>query len=619
MLNQYPLWKYLLVLTVLVLGGIYAAPNLYPDDPAIQLSGANASSQVDEAVIRQVKRALDKEAVGYKTAEIDGSKALIRFDSSEDQLKGKAVVSRALGDDYLVALNLAPTTPDWLQSMGAAPMNLGLDLRGGVHFLMEVDMVEAVKQRMSVYGSEVRNRLREEKLRYRTITHQDDGSLLVKFSNQDTRDKAQSLLRGDYSEFLISDFDADGSFFLSLTLDERTLREIEDYAIKQNLTTIRNRVNELGIAEPVVQRQGRDRIVVELAGCLDPVLCKSIIGKTANLEFRLEAEPDELVSRTEVFKFRDPSRAGRTARLEKDLIITGNSVSNAATGYDESGRPEVNITLDTKGGKLMNRATRDNVGRSMAVIFIEHKTRTRYSDVGGELVPEVTKYVEKRIISLANIQSPLGNRFRITGLDSPQESSELALLLRAGSLAAPVYIVEERTVGPSLGQENIDLGITSVQIGLLLVLAFMLIYYKVFGIFANLALGFNLMLLVAVMSLLSATLTLPGIAGIVLTVGMAVDANVLIFARIKEELKNGVPVQSAIHAGYERAFSTIFDANITTLLVAVILFAVGTGPVKGFAVTLSIGILTSMFTAIVGTRAIANLVYGRRNVKKLHI
>lgn len=619
MLNQYPLWKYLLVLTVLVLGGIYAAPNLYPDDPAIQLSGVNASTQVDETVIRHVKRALDKEGIGYKVPEIDGNTALIRFDSSEDQLKGKAIVSRALGDDYLVALNLAPTTPDWLQSMGASPMNLGLDLRGGVHFLMEVGMEEAVKQRMSVYSSEIRNRLREEKLRYRAITHQDDGSLLIKFSKENLRDKAQSLLRGDYNEFLISDSDADGAFFLALALDERTLREIEDYAIKQNLTTIRNRVNELGIAEPVVQRQGRDRIVVELAGCLDPVLCKSIIGKTANLEFRLEAEPDELASRTEVFKFRDPSRADRTARLEKNLIITGNSVSNAATGYDESGRPEVNITLDTKGGKLMNRATRDNVGRSMAVIFIEHKTRTRYSEIDGELVPEVTKYVEKRIISLANIQSALGNRFRITGLDSPQESSELALLLRAGSLAAPVYIVEERTVGPSLGQENIDLGVTSVQIGLLLVLAFMLIYYKVFGIFANFALGFNLVLLVAVMSLLSATLTLPGIAGIVLTVGMAVDANVLIFARIKEELKNGVPVQSAIHAGYERAFSTIFDANITTLLVAVILFAVGTGPVKGFAVTLSIGIVTSMFTAIVGTRAIANLVYGRRNVKKLHI
>lgn len=619
MLNQYPLWKYLLVLTVLVLGGIYAAPNLYPDDPAIQLSGASSSTQIDEAVIRQVKRALDKDGVSYKTPEVNGRNALIRFGSNEDQLKGKAIVSRALGDDYQVALNMAPTTPDWLVAMGATPMNLGLDLRGGVHFLMEVDTAEAVKQRMAVYVSEIRNRLREEKLRYRRISNQDDGSLLIKFAREDVRDQAQSQLRGDYREFLISSSEADDEYFLTLALDESTTREIEDYAIKQNLTTLRNRVNELGVAEPVVQRQGRNRIVVELAGCLDAAFCKNIIGKTANLEFRLEAEPDELASRTEEFKFRDKRQAGRSARLEKNLIITGNSVSNASTGYDESGRPEVNITLDTKGGKLMNRATRDNVGRSMAVLFIEHKTRTRYNEVDGELVPETTKYVEKGIISLANIQTALGNRFRITGLDSPQESSELALLLRAGSLAAPVYIVEERTVGPSLGQENIDLGVTSVQIGLLLVVAFMLIYYRVFGLFANLALSLNLVMLIAVMSMLSATLTLPGIAGIVLTVGMAVDANVLIFARIKEELRNGLPVQSAIHAGYERAFQTIFDANTTTLLVAVILFAMGTGPIKGFAVTLSIGIVTSMFTAIVVTRAMVNLMYGRRNIKKLHI
>ena len=472
---------------------------------------------------------------------------------------------------------------------------------------------------MAVYVSEIRNRLREEKLRYRAISNQDDGSLLVKFVSAEVRDKAVDQLRSDYREFVISDSKEDGAFFLSMVLDKKTLHEIEDYAIKQNLTTLRNRVNELGVAEPLVQRQGRNRIVVELPGIQDTALAKRIIGATANLEFRLEAEVDELSSRTEVFKFRDKRKAGRTASLERNLIITGSSVSNASTGYDESGRAEVNITLDAKGGKLMNRATRDNVGRSMAVLFIEHKTRTRYVEVDGELVPETTKYVEKGIISLATIQSALGNRFRITGMDSPQESSELALLLRAGSLAAPIYFVEERTVGPSLGQENIDLGVKSVQIGLLLVLAFMLIYYRVFGIFANIALCANMVLLISVMSMLSATLTLPGIAGIVLTVGMAVDANVLIFSRIKEELANGLPVQSAIHAGYERAFQTIFDANITTLLVAVILFAVGTGPVKGFAVTLSIGIVTSMFTAIVVTRAMANMVYGRRNVKKLHI
>lgn len=619
MLNQYPLWKYLLILTLLVLGGIYAAPNLYPDDPAIQLSGASSSTPVDTAVIKHISRALEKEGVDFKAPEINERNALIRFNNSEDQLRGKAVVTQVLGDDYLVALNLAPTTPDWLVSMAASPMKLGLDLRGGVHFLLEVDMAEAVKQRMAVYVSEIRNKLREEKLRYRNISNEQDGSLRVKFAKQEVRDEAVSQLRTDYREFLVSDSEEDGAFYLSLKLDESTLRDIEDYAIKQNLTTLRNRVNELGVAEPLVQRQGRNRIVVELPGIQDTALAKRIIGATANLEFRLEATNDELASRTEVFGFRDKAKSGRTARLEKNLIITGNSVSNAATGYDENGQPEVNITLDAKGGKLMNRATRDNVGRSMAVLFIEHKTRTRYTEVDGELVPETKKYVEKGIISLATIQSALGNRFRITGLDNPQESSELALLLRAGSLAAPIYFVEERTVGPSLGQENIDLGMKSVQIGLLLVVIFMLIYYRVFGIFANIALCANLILLVSVMSMLSATLTLPGIAGIVLTVGMAVDANVLIFARIKEELNNGVPIQSAIHAGYERAFSTIFDANITTLLVAVILFAVGTGPVKGFAVTLSIGIVTSMFTAIVLTRAMVNMTYGRRNIKKLHI
>lgn len=619
MLNQYPLWKYLLVLMVLVLGGIYAAPNLYPDDPAVQLSGSSSSTVVDDAVIKRITRALDKENISYQTPELSERSALIRFNSDEEQLRGKAVVTRALGDDFLVALNLAPTTPDWLLSIAATPMKLGLDLRGGVHFLLEVDMAEAVKQRMAVYNSEIRNLLREEKLRYRNISNQNDGSLLVKFVDGDVRNSAVDKLRKNYREFVISDSEKDDAFFLSMKLGEQTLREIEDYAIKQNLTTLRNRVNELGVAEPLVQRQGRNRIVVELPGIQDTAAAKRIIGATANLEFRLEASADELASRTEVFKFRNKGKGGRTANLEKDLIITGNSVSSASTGYDESGRPEVNITLDAKGGKLMNRATRDNVGRSMAVLFIEHKTRTRYVDVDGELTPEVTKYVEKGMISLATIQSALGNRFRITGLDNPHESSELALLLRAGSLAAPIYFVEERTVGPSMGQDNIDLGVKSVQIGLLLVVVFMFLYYRMFGLFANIALCVNLVLLISVMSMLSATLTLPGIAGIVLTVGMAVDANVLIFSRIKEELKSGLPIQSAIHAGYERAFQTIFDANITTLLVAVILFAVGSGPVKGFAVTLSIGILTSMFTAVVVTRAMTNLIYGRRNVKKLHI
>lgn len=618
MLNRYPLWKYLLILFIMVLGGIYAAPNLYPDDPALQISGASSGTPIDQSLLSRATQALDEAGIDYGKAELTDKNALIRFTDGETQLKAKAAVTRVLGDDYLIALNLAPTTPEWLVDLGASPMKLGLDLRGGVHFLMEVDMVKAVAQRQDVYVSEIKNLLREKKVRWRLVEHQGD-SIDVKFAKEELRDQAVSLLRSEYNEFLVSSEERDGDYFISLKLQEAKLREIEDYAIKQNLTTLRNRVNELGVAEPLVQRQGRNRIVVELPGIQDTALAKRIIGATANLEFRLEAKPDELGSRTEEFEFRDKNTRPSTAIVEKDIIITGSSVANAAASFDENGQPQVNITLDSKGGKLMNRVTANAVKRRMAVLFIEHKTRSRFKEVNGELVQERQKYVEKSIISLATIQTALGNRFRITGLDNPQESSELALLLRAGSLAAPVYFVEERTVGPSLGQENIDLGVKSVKIGMAAVLLFMLLYYRVFGVFANIALALNMILLVAVMSILSATLTLPGIAGIVLTVGMAVDANVLIFERIKEELKNGLPVQSAIHAGYGRAFETILDANITTLLVAVILFAVGTGPVKGFAVTLSIGILTSMYTAIVGTRAMANIIYGRRRVQKIWI
>ncbi len=607
-----------MVLVVVAMGAIYAAPNIYPDDPALQISGASSATVTDEAVLKRVVSALDEAGVSYKSSELSAKNALIRFPDGDAQLHAKAVATRVLGDDYLVALNLAPNTPDWLVQMGATPMKLGLDLRGGVHFLMEVDMAKAVEQRLDVYISEIRNLLREEKLRYRLVEVR-SGNIVVKFAQSELRNKATTALRDEYTEFQFSEQDEEEGYFLSLSLSEAKLREIEDYAIKQNLTTLRNRVNELGVAEPLVQRQGRNRIVVELPGIQDTALAKRIIGATANLEFRLEAKPDELTSRTEEYEFRDKKTVPSTAIVEKNIIITGSSVANAAAGYDENGQPEVNITLDGKGGKLMNRVTRNAVKRRMAVLFIEHKTRSRFREVQGELVQESEKIVEKSIISLATIQTALGNRFRITGLDNPQESSELALLLRAGSLAAPIYFVEERTVGPSLGQENIDLGVKSVQIGLAVVVMFMLLYYRVFGLYANIALAINLVLLVAVMSILSATLTLPGIAGIVLTVGMAVDANVLIFARIREELKNGLPPQSAIHAGYERAFETIFDANITTLLVALILFAVGTGPVKGFAVTLSIGILTSMFTAVVVTRAMVNLTYGQRNIKKLWI
>ncbi|MGB0733497.1 MAG: protein translocase subunit SecD, partial [Pontibacterium sp.] len=507
--------------------------------------------------------------------------------------------------------------PEWLSSIGAGPMKLGLDLRGGVHFLLEVDLPKAVAAKLENYTTEIKRALRENKLRYRNVSIQEDGSLSAKFTKAEMRDEAITLLRETYPEFVVTDVDTDDGFYANVTLSEATIREIEEYALKQNLTTLRNRVNELGVAEPLVQRQGRNRIVVQLPGIQDTAAAKRIIGKTATLEFRLEALPTAPRATTERHTFRNDQN--RTANLEKAIIIKGDNVANAQSSFDENGQPQVNISLDALGGELMSDVTKNALQRRMAVLFVEHKVRTTYKNVDGEQVEVRNPYVEKHIISLATIQAVLGNSFRITGLDSPAESSELALLLRAGALAAPIYFVEERTVGPSLGEQNIELGVTSVQIGFALVLIFMAVYYRVFGLLANVALTLNLVLLVAIMSMLSATLTLPGIAGIVLTVGMAVDANVLIFARIKEELKAGLPVQSAIHAGFERAFTTIMDANVTTLLAALILFAMGTGPVKGFAITLSVGIITSMFTAIIVTRSLVNLVYGGRQVKKVWI
>ncbi len=617
MLNRYPLWKNLLIIFVLLIGALYASPNLYPEDYAVQLSGNRDIHQVDQPLMDTVVSALKREGVAYKEVELINNSGLIRFADGEAQLRAKQIISAVAGDNYVVALNLAATTPEWLESLGAGPMKLGLDLRGGVHFLLEVDMATAVAQRLDVYVSEIKVKLREGKLRYRSVDHREDGSLEVKFADAEIRDAALALLRKDYNEFLYQTDENENGHFLVITLTEQTTRAIEDYAIKQNLTTLRNRVNELGVAEPLVQRQGRNRIVVQLPGVQDAAAAKRIIGKTANLEFRLEAKSDVSRALTETYEFRN--EPGRNAVLERDIIITGSSVSNAQSTFDENGQPQVSITLDSKGGQLMGRTTRNAVKRRMAVLFVEHKARTLVETIEGEQVERRIPYIEKKIISLATIQSVLGSSFRITGLDGGGESSELALLLRAGALAAPVYFVEERTIGPSLGAENIQQGVTSVQIGFALVLLFMLVVYRVFGLLANIALCINLVLLVAVMSLLSATLTLPGIAGIVLTVGMAVDANVLIFARIKEELKNGLPPQSAINAGFERAFTTILDANITTLLAAVILFAMGTGPVKGFAITLSVGILTSMFTAILVTRALVNLTYGSRQLKSLSI
>ncbi|PYF84437.1 MULTISPECIES: protein translocase subunit SecD [Marinomonas] len=616
MLNKYPLWKYLLILLVLALGLLYAFPNLYPDDPALQLSTQKSTAIVDEQSLQKAKNALAEANIELKQAELTSAGGTLRFNSGEDQLAAKPVVAAALGEDFVTALNLVPTTPDWLSSLGAGPAKLGLDLRGGVHFLLEVDTPAALKQRLEVSASEMKAALRNERIRYRSVDVE-DGILSIRFLKESDLDLAETLLKRDFSEYRYATQQDGSDFYLNVSFTEAAKKEIESYALQQNLTTLRNRVNELGVAEPLVQRQGSNRIVVELPGVQDTAAAKRIIGATANLEFHLEAGLDDKGADIETLAFRDGS--GRTARLERDLIITGDSVSDASSSFDENGRPQVNINLDSKGGKQMSKVTRSAVGRNMAVVFIEHKSRSRFVEKDGKMEEVRRSYSEKGIISLATIQTTLGNSFRITGLDSPRESSELALLLRAGALAAPIYFVEERTIGPSLGAENIKLGVTSAQIGLLVVMLFMLVYYKVFGIFANISLALNIILLMACMSLLSATLTLPGIAGIVLTMGMAVDANVLIFSRIKEELANGTPSQQAIHSGFNRAFTTIFDANITTLLVAVILFAVGTGPVKGFAVTLSLGIITSMFTAIVVTRAQVNLVYGGRKNKKLYI
>lgn len=620
MLNRYPLWKYLLIVAVLALGLIYAMPNLYPDDPAIQISGASSTLEIQQSDLDRIEQALAAANLPTKGTELgaNGRSGLVRLVNRADQLKAQDVVRDALGRDYVVAQNLAPTTPEWLSNIGAGPMTLGLDLSGGVHFLLQVDMDKAIESRVNVYQSEIRGLMRTEGLRYRSLPTQ-GNTLQFGFADEEQRSEARRLITRQYNQFALETAERQEQYVLQLTLTEAEIASIRDYAVTQNLTTVRNRVNELGVAEPLVQRQGADRIVVELPGVQDTAEAKRVLGKTANLEFRLAAEPDAPRATTESFPFR--SSEGRVADVERSIIITGDQVTDAQANYDENGRPQVNINLDSHGGELMNRATRSNIGRGMAVLFIEQRqiSRTVTEEVDGVMQEvEVPAFVEeKSIISLATIQSALGNQFRITGLDSPAESSELALLLRAGGLAAPMHFVEERTIGPSLGAENIAKGVTATQVGFIAVLVFMIIIYRAFGVFASIALSFNLVLLIALMSMLGATLTLPGIAGIVLTLGMAVDANVLIFSRIKEEIFNGMSPQRAVHEGFDKAFSAIIDGNLTTLLVGVILFAMGSGPIKGFAVTLSLGIITSMFSAIMVTRAMVNLAVGGRDVKKL--
>ncbi|SFH29457.1 protein translocase subunit SecD [Modicisalibacter xianhensis] len=616
MLNRYPLWKYLLILIVLLVGLIYALPNLFPEDPAVQISTARSDVSLDERQLERLRSELDEAGIAVKRIDSEPSGTLIRLQNADQQLVARDIINQVLGEDYTVALNLAESTPAWLEGLGASPMNLGLDLRGGVHFALEVDMEAALTQRLEVNASAIRESLRDERIRYRD-TSVEGRTLTITLGNEEDRSRAREIISREFPNFQYENRDGGRGAVLAMTLTEQQVNEIQDYAINQNLTTLRNRVNELGVAEPLVQRQGPNRIVVELPGVQDTAAAKRVVGATANLEFRLAARPDTPDNETETIAFRN--NEDRTAEVMRDVIITGDSVSSASRSFDENGRPQVNINLDGTGGTLMNRATRSNIGRGMAVIYIDNQTRTRMVMEDGEMVEQRVPYTERGIISLATIQSALGNSFRITGLDSPTEAEELALLLRSGSLAAPIYFVAERTIGPSLGKANIEQGVLSVQIGMLLVVLFMLVRYKAFGVVANLALATNLILLIAALSMLGATLTLPGIAGIVLTLGMAVDANVLIFERIREEIRAKMPIQQAIHAGYERAFTSIVDGNITTLLVAVILFSIGTGPVKGFAVTLSLGILTSMFTAILVSRAIVNLSVGGKPVKKLWI
>ncbi|WP_440997313.1 protein translocase subunit SecD [Arhodomonas sp. SL1] len=619
MTNRYPLWKYLILLVVLVGGVIYALPNLFPQDPALQIS-TEAGDPPAETVQQRIIDLLEEMEVPVKGTEVRDERFLVRFHDTDAQLAAQDELTVALGSSYTVALNLAESTPQWLRSLGGSPMFLGLDLRGGVHFLMEVDVDAAVEQRLERYVNEFRTVLREERVRYDGVA-METGGLRLEFNAAQEREQAFEALQGEYPELEFSADEADGQFLMSATLPEEELRELVDFAVQQNITTLRNRVNELGVAEPVIQRQGRERIVVQLPGVQDTARAKDILGATATLEFRpvaMEHFPYQGGAEspappgTEVY----PQRDGGHVALEPDTILTGEYITDAQSGLDQrTGQPEVVIRLNSAGGDLMSRFTAENVNNYMAVLFMETQTITERVDGETQRRQQTTR----EVISVAQIQEQLGSRFRITGLDNPREARNLALLLRAGSLAAPVQIIEERTVGPSLGQDNIDQGFTAVVVGFLLVVAFMALYYRVFGLVADVALFANLVLIVAALSLLQATLTLPGIAGIVLTVGMAVDANVLIFERIREELRAGATARTAIDSGYGKALSTIADANITTLIAAIVLFAFGTGPVKGFAVTLSIGIITSMFTAIMGTRGLVNLIYGNRRKAKLAI
>lgn len=617
--NRYPAWKYFLLILVTAIGLTYAMPNIFGDDPAVQISPAK-SVVFTEATQQQVDKIIADAGLTPKESVFENGAFLIRFDNTEDQLKAKSSLKEALGRTAVVALNLAPATPDFLSAVGAQPMYLGLDLRGGVHFLMDVDMDAAVQKAYLRYVDEIKGTLRANKVRYVNADYEEE-KLFVKFKDVETMQAGLLVLNKQFGEELkAKPNETTASPMVELSLSDKTIADTKKFALHQNITTLRNRINELGVAEPVIQQQGDRRIVVQLPGVQDTARAKEILGATATLEFRLVEERGDAARAAQtgfaphgakLYHFRD----SRPILLKRSVIVSGENVINAQSGIDpQQGSAMVNVTLDGAGGRKMLATTKKNVGNRMAVVYIENRVET--IEQNGEKVKK--RITTKDVINAAVIRGQFGNRFQITGLDSPQEAQDLALLLRAGALAAPMEIVEERTVGPSLGQDNINQGFMSVVVGFMLVLVVMVWRYKTFGMVANIALTLNLVIIIAVLSMLQATLTLPGIAGIVLTVGMAVDANVLIFERIREELKNS-SIQTAIYTGYEKAFVTIADANITTLLAAIVLFSFGTGPIKGFAITLSIGILTSMFTAILGTRAIINLMYGNKRVEKLSI
>ena len=618
-MNRFSPFKYSLILLVLTLGILYALPNLYPAQPAIQIAYTDSGKSADQSLLEKVTESLESKSLSFDEIILRDNNIVAKFFSIEDQLSAKTILQRALLDRAIIALNLEPSTPQWLKDIGGRPLKLGLDLSGGVHFLLEVDIESALDSRLDAQLNSYRKTFRDQKI-YLNDSSSKAMTMMFEFKDSEGFTSASRILTKDniigINGALYDITENADRNLISVAYTDASIKEIRDYAVGQNLTTLRNRVNELGVSEPIVQRQGSSRIVVQLPGVQDPTAAKKIIGKTANLEFRLEAKQNASRLRKEEFEFKD---SFRTAFVEKNIVVTGDRVTNASTGFDENGRSQVNITLDMQGGRSMQRATGPNIGRGLAVIFVEQKSKSEIgNDIDGNEIIIQTSYIEKKIISLATIQANLGNSFRITGVGTPQEASELALLLRAGALAAPMKFVEERTVGPSLGKENIETGFRSVVIGFMMVVLFMALYYGMFGIAANVALFSNLILITGIMSLLGAALSLPGIAGIVLTVGMAVDANVLIFSRIREELKTKNP-QSAINDGFSRAFVTIFDANVTTLIASLVLYTIGTGPVKGFAITLSIGIVTSMFTAILVTRSIVNIIYGGKNIKELKI